>query len=143
MVGSDNLNRRSWTHDSEISCAVIDATPDERAPADPGGLGDGARRLARETRLRLWREHLGRAHDDDDDGDLVDPVAGFDALVRSAAELDHWHATGRNGPRPNGRLRGHPIEHVRAPARWWAHVMHRVVLDPDGRPRRLARAGTF
>ena len=22
MVGSDNLNRRSWTNDSELSCAV-------------------------------------------------------------------------------------------------------------------------
>ena len=24
MIGSDNLNRRSWTHDSEMSCAVLD-----------------------------------------------------------------------------------------------------------------------
>ena len=141
VVGSDNLNRRSWTHDSEISCSVIDTTPDERAPLDPGGLGDGARRLARETRLRLWREHLGRASDDD--GDLVDPVAGFDALVRSAAELDRWHAPGQHGQRPPGHLRNHPLEHVRIPARWWAHAMHRVMLDPDGRPRRLARAGRF
>ena len=42
VIGSDNLNRRSWTHDSEVSCAVIDAETDERAPTDPGGLGDGA-----------------------------------------------------------------------------------------------------
>lgn len=141
MVGSDNLNRRSWTHDSEISCSVIDATRDERAPVDPGGLGDGARRLARETRLRLWREHLGRASDDD--GDLVDPVTGFEALTRSAAELDRWHASGQHGPRPPGHLRNHPLEHLRAPARWWAHAMHSSMLDPDGRPRRMARAGTF
>jgi phosphatidylserine/phosphatidylglycerophosphate/cardiolipin synthase-like enzyme len=136
VVGSDNLNRRSWTHDSEISCSVIDAIRDERAPVDPGGLSDGARRLARETRLRLWREHLARARDDD--GDLVDPATGFDALVHSAAELDQWHATGQYGNRPPGHLRKHRLEHVRIPTRWWARAMHRVMLDPDGRPRRLA-----
>src|SRR4029079_1870397 len=58
-VGSDNLNRRSWTHDSEISCAIVDSTPDPRAPEDPGGRGDGARRLAPDTRLRLAREDPG------------------------------------------------------------------------------------
>ena len=141
MVGSDNLNRRSWTHDSEISCSVIDEARDERTPIDPGGLGDDARRLARETRLRLWGEHLGRANDDEDD--LLDPILGFEALARTAAALDQWHATGQLGQRPPGHLRKHPSEHVRIPDRWWARTMHRVTLDPDGRPRRLARAGKF
>jgi hypothetical protein len=49
-VGSDNFNRRSWTHDSELSCAVPDSTLDVQRPEDPGGLGDGARLLPRATR---------------------------------------------------------------------------------------------
>ena len=30
IVGSDNLNRRSWSHDSELSIAVLDADHDRR-----------------------------------------------------------------------------------------------------------------
>lgn len=138
VVGSDNLNRRSWTHDSEISCSVIDATLDERAPADPGRLGDGARRLARETRLRLWREHLERV--DGNDADFLDPADGFAALSRSAADLDRWHHDGRRGPRPPGHLRRHNPEHVSKWARRSAFALYRVVLDPDGRPRNLRHA---
>jgi phosphatidylserine/phosphatidylglycerophosphate/cardiolipin synthase-like enzyme len=137
VVGSDNLNRRSWTHDSEISCSVIDATPDARAPADPGGLGDGARRLARETRLRLWREHLGRT--DGDDADLLDPAGAFAALSASAAALDGWHRNGKRGPRPPGHLRRHDPEHVSKWARALALALQRGMLDPDGRPRDLRR----
>lgn len=139
VVGSDNLNRRSWTHDSEISCSVIDTEPDERAPTDPGGLGDGARRLARETRLRLWREHLERV--DGNDADLLDPTEGFASLSKSAADLDRWHHSGRRGPRPPGHLRPHDPEHVSTWARWSAFALYGVVLDPDGRPRNLRHTG--
>ena len=139
VVGSDNLNRRSWTHDSEISCSVIDAKLDEREPTDPGGLGDGARRLAREARLRLWREHLGRS--EGDNTDLIEPSAAFAAFARAADDLDRWHRGGRRGPRPAGHLRPHQPEQVPKWARSTAYAFYRWVLDPDGRPRRLSREG--
>src|SRR4029079_10823606 len=68
-VGSDNFNRRSLTPDSELFCAVLDETRDERAPADPAGLGDGARVYARDLRLRLLAGPLQHPAPDA----LVDP----------------------------------------------------------------------
>ena len=46
--GSDNVNRRSWTHDSELTCAVVDTEA----------------RLPRELRSQLWAEHLRLPLDD-------------------------------------------------------------------------------
>jgi phosphatidylserine/phosphatidylglycerophosphate/cardiolipin synthase-like enzyme len=140
-VGSDNLNRRSWTHDSELSAAVLDATPDRREPADPAGLGDGARVFARELRLRLWREHLGRGPGDD--SDLLDPAEGFEAWRRTAGTLGDWHEAGRRGPRPPGHAREHDPGRVQPWAAWWAGPVYKLLVDPDGRPRRLRRSGRF
>ena len=39
-MGSAKLNRRSWTHGSELTAAVLDEQRDDRDPVDPGGLGD-------------------------------------------------------------------------------------------------------
>jgi phosphatidylserine/phosphatidylglycerophosphate/cardiolipin synthase-like enzyme len=142
MVGSDNLNRRSWTHDSELSCSVLDDARDEREPHDPAGLGDGARRLARDTRLRLWQEHLGRTATEGVD-DLLDPVGAFAAFRRTARELDSWHARGRGGERPPGHVRIHRPDRVPSWHRWWARAVSRVVNDPDGRPRQHRRHNQY
>ncbi|MBW6438506.1 phospholipase [Actinoplanes hulinensis] len=140
-VGSDNFNRRSWTHDSELSCAVLDGTADGRAPADPAGLGDGARRFARDLRLALMREHLDR--EDGDDEDLLDPESAIAALTGAADRLRDWRDGGRVGPRPPGRL----IPHETRPLPWyqrlWALPAYRMIYDPDGRPWRDRRAGTW
>jgi phosphatidylserine/phosphatidylglycerophosphate/cardiolipin synthase-like enzyme len=136
-VGSDNLNRRSWTHDSELSCALLDATPDGREPTHPAGGDDYARRLTRDTRLRLWREHLGRVEGDDED--LVDFTSGFAAFRRTAEALDAWHRGGCTGPRPPGHVRPHRPEPVPLHSRWWARTAHRLFVDPDGRPRRMRK----
>jgi phosphatidylserine/phosphatidylglycerophosphate/cardiolipin synthase-like enzyme len=129
VIGSDNLNRRSWTHDSELSVAVVDATRDQRAPTDPGLLGDGARAFARDLRLRLAAEHL----DLDDAEKVLDPEAWIHELTSRAAALREWYAAGRGGPRPPGRLQPHVVEAVPRTTRWWATPLNRLLFDPDGR----------
>ncbi len=138
-VGSDNLNRRSWTHDSELSCALLDAERDPREPLDPAGLGDGARVFARDLRLTLMREHLAA---DDDEG-LLDPIEAFERARASADALDAWHADGRRGPRPPGRLRHHRLPAVAWWERWWTTPLYRTLVDPDARPRAMRRRHAY
>ncbi len=140
-VGSDNFNRRSWSHDSEIACAVVDATRDPRDPIDPAGLGDGARKFARDLRLQLWREHLGR--EDGDDRDLLDPAAAVAKFREAALDLERWHAGGQRGTRPPGRVRPHPRVHLSRWSRLWAEPFYRTVYDPDARPSALRREGAW
>ncbi|MCK9932609.1 phospholipase D-like domain-containing protein [Frankia sp. Mgl5] len=135
-IGSDNLNRRSWSHDSELAVATIDTTLDPREPHDPGGLGDGARVFARDLRLELWREHLDW---DGDDDELIDPEAGFKAFRRRADELDAWHRGGQAGPRPPGRIRPHQPQRLGRLTRGWSAPLYHAIYDPDGRPRRMRR----
>ena len=140
-VGSDNVNRRSWTHDSELSCAVLDETLDGREPHSIDRFGDGARRFARDLRLELAREHLDRA--DGDDTDLLDPVSVFDAFARSAERLERWHADGQHGERPPGRLRPYRQDPIPRRTLVWANPLYRTFYDPDGRPRQLRRRNEF
>jgi phosphatidylserine/phosphatidylglycerophosphate/cardiolipin synthase-like enzyme len=135
-VGSANLNRRSWTHDSELTAAILDEQRDGRRPVDPGGRGDGARTFARQLRLALMREHLDR--DDADDADLLDPDGAAEAMLRAANALDDWHAAGCAGSRPTGRLRNHPRRTGGGP--WLRRLIEPVydlAYDPDGRSRRM------
>ena len=143
MVGSDNLNRRSWTHDSELSCAVIDETLDEREPRDPAGLGDGARRSRVTPGSELWREHLGRTESTGDD-DLLEP--------------DEQRSPSSGAPRRRSTAGTTAAAHGRAPARSRARAstragpgpsplvgdaVSRVLNDPDGRPRADRRADRY
>ncbi len=124
-IGSDNFNRRSWMHDTELSAVVVDTE------------GDYARTL----RLTLAAEHLDR--DPDEPGsmqDCRDPVGMFDAFARSADALDAWYVAGQVGPRPAGRLRRLPVPELGRFTRALASPPYRWLHDPDGRPRRLRRA---
>jgi phosphatidylserine/phosphatidylglycerophosphate/cardiolipin synthase-like enzyme len=140
-IGSDNLNRRSWTHDSEISCAALDGRFDERSPQEMGSHGDRARVLARDLRVRLSCEHAGL--DPDDADTIVDPKEWFDLLRLRADALDAWHEHGCVGARPPGHLRRHPQEHNSPPERRLLHWVHASLLDPDGRPTELQATDQF
>jgi phosphatidylserine/phosphatidylglycerophosphate/cardiolipin synthase-like enzyme len=138
-IGSDNLNVRSWTNDSELTCALVDSRRDAREPSDPGGRGEGARVLARDTRLRLWREHLGPGVSDEE---LLPPRA-FGLWRERASALDAWASNGGAGARPPGRVRTHRPEPIPWWATWWSTRIHRLAIDPDGRPRRFRGTNRF
>jgi phosphatidylserine/phosphatidylglycerophosphate/cardiolipin synthase-like enzyme len=140
-VGSDNFNRRSWGHDSEIACAILDEERDSRAPTDPAGLGDGARKYARDLRLQLWREHFGRK--DGDDHDLLDPAQAVATFREVADTLERWHSGGGRGERPPGRVRPHPRIRPSRLTRLWAEPFYRTVYDPDARPAAMRNAGRW
>jgi phosphatidylserine/phosphatidylglycerophosphate/cardiolipin synthase-like enzyme len=130
-TGSDNFNRRSWTHDSELSAVVLDAD------------------YARDLRLTLAAEHLDRLPEVAERGlhevmaDCHDAATMFDLYAESAARLEAWHAGGRAGDRPPGRLRPIPLPPLSRFTRMWARVPLDVVHDPDGRPRPLRRSSGY
>lgn len=117
--GSDNFNRRSWTNDSELTCAIESAD------------------LARSLRSELWSEHLAT------DAPDLDPISGFKLWQEQAATLDEWIANGCLGPRPPGRIRRHSPQPVSRLQAAWASRLARHVYDPDGRPRAMRRRNAF
>ena len=64
-------------------------------------------------------------------------------MTAAADALRDWHAGGRTGPRPPGRLVPHETERLPWYQRLWAVPAYRLVYDPDGRPWRDRRAGTW
>ena len=155
-VGSDNFNRRSWTHDSELSAVVLDSQGGDHSA------------YARRLRLTLAAEHLdrrfgpegypgdtsaldpGRTPQDLDDSlllevmaDCVDPQDMFDVFVSSGDGLQAWYDGGHQGQRPPGRLRPIRRLHPSPATRAWAGPLYRLIHDPDGRPRALRRRNAF
>lgn len=130
-TGSDNFSRRSWTHDSELTAVVLD------------------RSYARDLRLTLAAEHLDRLDQVAERGleatmeDCRDPAGMFEAYAASATRLDDWHAGGRRGERPPGRLRRLPLPRLTERQRRWAALPLDLVHDPDGRPPELRRAERY
>ena len=127
-IGSDNFNRRSWTHDSELSAVVVDR-----------GRASYARRL----RLTLAAEHLDRSP-----GrrwtTASTPAGMFAAYAESAAAP---RRVARRRPRSG---RGHPAAApagaagARAGSTGRSRSLPYLVLhDPDGRPRKLKREDGF
>ncbi len=134
-VGSDNFNRRSWTHDSELSAVVVDEAAADHSP------------YARRLRLTLAAEHLDRDIEPDSVveamADCVEPHAMFTAYAESAARLDAWHEGGRVGERPPGRLRRLEAPKLGRLTRLLATPPYLLLHDPDGRPGPLRRKGGF
>jgi len=137
-IGSDNFNRRSWTHDSELSVVVL-----ERATT-----ADLDSCYARKLRLTLAAEHLDRPAEQpgptlDVVRDCLEPEGMFAAYAESAARLDEWYDAGRVGPRPRGRLRRVPAPELGVVRRVLATAPYLVLHDPDGRPGPLRKADDF
>ena len=134
-VGSDNFNRRSWTHDSELSAVVVDPSGDDHSP------------YARALRLNLAAEHLDREVDPDSllevMADCVEADGMFAAYDESARRLDDWHDRGQVGERPPGRLRRLKPPELSRLERAAALVPYLLLHDPDGRPKPLRQKEGF
>ena len=139
-VGSDNINRRSWTHDSELGAAVLDEALDGREPADPGDEGMGPGAYARQLRLRSPASTRASTCDTDD---LLDPRP-------PSTPSRHRRLPWRHGTAPVAGGSAHPVAcaRFREPdlgpwTRVWATGLYRLLYDPDGRTRSARREGRF
>ncbi len=129
-VGSDNFNRRSWSSDSEVACAVQDLRVSDRDTPVPRDS------FALRVRRELVAEHLGVQPDDVPD----DPDAVWDLMAAAATALDDWYAAGsgprgrRHLPRPKAPMKGTSVRWRRRSGGWHGAD---GVERPPGRLRRL------
>jgi hypothetical protein len=72
-----------------------------------------------------------------------DPREAFRAFAESAAALDAWHAGGRQGPRPPGRLRAYRTPQLSPVTTALVTPLYRLLADPDGRPLPLRRRNSY
>ena len=91
-MGSDNVNRRSWTHDSELSAVVVDRST---YGDDLGEHGAYARRL----RLALAAEHLDRPFDPE--VDASDEASLLTVMADCVDPLDMFVGVRRHGSAPS------------------------------------------
>jgi phosphatidylserine/phosphatidylglycerophosphate/cardiolipin synthase-like enzyme len=85
IIGSANINRRSMTHDSEISAAVIDGAVEKKRS-----------KFARDLRFSLWCEHLQV-----EKGTIDDPIEGIEFWPK-----DYGQVKGRVHVYPYHELQG-------------------------------------
>lgn len=127
-VGSHNANRRSWTHDSELSGAVLHVG------------AHSSNSWAHQLRIDLAREHLGEKAVG---ANLEDPRQTFELFQKTARNLDAWHTSGRSGPRPPGQLRTYTQSPLSLRTRIWAFPLYRLLYDPEGRSLKMRLAKRF
>ena len=126
-IGSDNFNRRSWTHDSELSAAIIDLAEDAT--------------YARDLRLALAAEHLDRrltpsttasTHTACSPPSPTPPPSSTDGTLTDVSARVPQAGCGASEP-----PRISPLK------RALAAIPYRVVHDPDGRPRSIRGTDRF
>ena len=133
-IGSDNFNRRSWTHDSELTAAVVD-----RADGDVGPYAQALRlrwRPSTSGRLDAGARAGTRARV------MPDCVEPEDMVRRTPPAPTRWTpgtaVAGSATGRPAGCVDSGPELPRHA---GWARLPLRVVQDPDGRPWQLRKRG--
>ncbi|TDT97969.1 hypothetical protein EDD99_6176 [Streptomyces sp. 846.5] len=90
----------------------------------------------------IWRSHLDRLQFSESENRHLGEEIGA-AFADAAADLDAWHAGGRTGPRPPGRLRAYRDPHLSRTAKLLATPLYRFLADPDGRPLAMRHKNAY